>query len=50
MNKSYINGGCCTVAALGILFRVVIKKFKLSQYFSWYYLLRKNELEIIFIE
>ena len=32
-----------TMAVLEILLRVVIKKFKLPQYFSWYHLLRKNE-------
>ena len=38
------------VAALGIFFRGVIKKFKLPQYFYWYNLLKKNKKEIIFIE
>ena len=37
-----------TVAVLGIFFRVVTKKFKLSQYFFWYHLLRKNEIRNYF--
>ena len=31
------------MTVLEILLRVVTKKFKLLQYFSWYHLLRKNE-------
>ena len=37
-----------SVVALGFLFRVVTKKFKLPQYFSWYHFLRKNEIRNYF--
>ena len=37
-------------AALGIFFKGVTKKFKLSQYFYCYNFLKKNKKEIIFIE
>ena len=39
------------VTILGFFFfRVVTKKFKLSQYFYWYHFYIKMKLEIIFIE
>ena len=39
-----------TMAALGISFRVITKKFKLLQYFSWHHFLRKNEIRNYLVE
>ena len=33
-----------SIAAIRIFFRLITKKFKLPQYFSWYHCLKKNEI------
>ena len=37
-----------SVASLRIFFKVVTKKFKLPQYFSWYHFVKKNEIRNYF--